>query len=696
MAIKFGDELINQNSSYPIVDATGNNIAGIYYVADFTGTLSIPAAFHKKGTVLVDESDGGVYVWTGADDDTDINDTTNSGWKSVGSGAALLGSSQTWDDNSPAVSLTDSNTIAYAIDQLNETLGALVPTAPQGFSAIYSTLSWDNVSTNTARLVQYQSDGATAITHATNGNTVTLSAGDEVNWFQSTNFAQGWSSVSDADWDENDLLKTQFTFSVSAESVQLSDSNDLTETLLATNNDNGGNMVITVTHDGFPISGDSADFYTGVRTIDVSCAATLVDGYHLLRFTDGTNHVDKAIYREANSTNISSASRVLTMTTDGTIAYSSGIPHFTTPTWKVAFDCSNIVPAGALVYGATTSSSTYNKWADGNSGTIVAAPTDQVYNDITGVTNTSVKQGLGVTGYEITGVSTISGKYGAYTFNSGTNGPRITFQSIHGNESNSYFTTSSTATHLFLNTPTNTSSLRLIVEDDLYNELNGSAAHDGVRVGDPDQDGTYVDTPSDASTSFTAWSRQYANGAAALDIDPQDAIVRAYGSSGIRLLWDDTNYTGSGFEVPGTAPSGVNFSTRSGSDAQYATFKFPCTQSGLQFIHLGFKGLLQSTGEVWVKIFDTTDAQSIVDNDTTSGQNGWLKATTTPTTVNGLPTVGCSYQGSLSKTSTSFQDITLNAGFQRWGNGNDGHVYVRIKLQDGGYVEQLAMSDTSF
>ena len=69
MAIKFGDELVNQNSDYPIVDATGNNIAGLCYVASFTdGNLSgIPNPKRKTGTIVVAEDTGNLYVWGGGD-----------------------------------------------------------------------------------------------------------------------------------------------------------------------------------------------------------------------------------------------------------------------------------------------------------------------------------------------------------------------------------------------------------------------------------------------------------------------------------------------------------------------------------------------------------------------------------------------------------------------------------------------------
>lgn len=69
MAIKFGDTLENQNADYPIVDATGNNIAGLAYVEEFTdGNLAlIDNSKRKTGTIIVDESTGNLYIWGGGD-----------------------------------------------------------------------------------------------------------------------------------------------------------------------------------------------------------------------------------------------------------------------------------------------------------------------------------------------------------------------------------------------------------------------------------------------------------------------------------------------------------------------------------------------------------------------------------------------------------------------------------------------------
>lgn len=709
MAIKFGDTLENQNSNYAVVDATGNHIKGVIILDDWTdGNLgNIPTTKRAQGTLAVAKDDGKVYVYTAADTGDGANkwnDADGTGWAEQ-SGDNTLGSdgsfnNTTLQDNSPAISdFTTTTTITSAIDQLNETLGSLVPAAPQSWSSVYSSLSWDNVSTSSARLVEYQSDGTTAVTHATNGNSgLTTTGGTTVNWLQATSITQSWTSAGDADWDLNDLARTQFTVAISDESVQMASATAGGATLNAADNDYGGNLSVTVATGNFPASGDSAGFYTGVNNITVVQAATITDGYHILSLSDGSNAVTKTIYREANGTNASTANETLIKTANGTVKHLSGIPHFTNPTWKISFNASNIVPAGALVYGASSSASD-NKWLDSSGGTLINAATDQNYADISGIAdNSSLKQGLGVTGYEITGVSSKTQRHGSYTMNSGNNGPSIQVRSIHGNSSTQYCHTSSSDPWLWAAMPLQSRSECFLSEDDLYNDLDGDDATDGVRVADPDAGGTYVDTPADANTAFSAWSPEFCNNSSStVDLDPQDAIVRATGASTIRLVWANTDFT-SGFnlaaDVSAAKYNDIDLSSRN-SDAQYATFKFPITQDGLQFIYLKFKGSLQASGECWVKIFDTSDTNSIVDNN--SASNGWLKVTAPSSgTVGGVPTVGCATGGSLSKTSTSAQFIKLTAGQQRWGNGNDGHVYIRIKLVSGSYVEQLGLSFEPF
>ena len=107
---------------------------------------------------------------------------------------------------------------------------------------------------------------------------------------------------------------------------------------------------------------------------------------------------------------------------------------------------------------------------------------------------------------------------------------------------------------------------------------------------------------------------------------------------------------------------------------------------------------MTSNGGGWVKIFDESDTNSIVDGN--SGTNGWLSLTDAAVISGGVPTGGATTGGALSKTTTTQQNVTLTAGQQRWGNANalsgTSYVYLRFKLPQNAYIEKLALNSSSF
>ena len=681
MAIKFGDELVNQNSSYPIVDATGNNIAGIYYVADFTGTLTIPAAFHKKGTVLVDESDGGVYVWTGADDTSDINDTTNSSWKSVGSGAALLGSSQTWDDNSPAVTLTAANTIAYAIDQLNETLGALVPTAPQTFAqqVAGANSEWEVTTPSTSQ------NRVTNTTHTVNG-LGSLSAGDIVNWRTSnSNPSQTVTTTPTAD-----LKNVQYQAKLTKDALD-----DVVATLAADDADDTvttSNLTLTKVTEGFPTSGSGEDFYTGVTSLAWSYTGSNFSvGYHRLRITeDGTTNIDKLWYQESSSVNsiaISSAegegkamSSALTPGAGAAYYYSSGIKYCGNNDFTMNISCTivDIVPSDAKIYGATINNASDYNWAVGNSHGCFAAGSNLQYTAHQDVTsNTSITPGLA--DYTFDQDVSLQSLNAISDLSDSDNGPRYDFKSVHGSSQNQDFNTSSALYLMQFSSRTQSESASLVMEDSIS---NGVGSGDGIRVAEPSAS-TYGDTPSG---SFGDWSQQFGNNSTgSLDLDVKDAMVLPDGVQHV----SGTNY-GSSTYLPVDAN---NPNTTSGrTAAQFVTFKIALdTNNVAQKIKLFVNGTFNT---IWVKTFDSSSAPSGYSLESAaSGTNGWLSCHVTKAssvTANGVPTAGVA--DGVSNTldgNESDREVTLDAGTSRWGYAS--HIYVRIKLDSGDKVSKLGL-----
>ena len=75
MAIKFGDILQNQNSAYPIVDGSNNDIKGVIFSSGTPGDTDFPNK-RALGTILVDTSADKMYFYTG-------NDLENATWSNT-------------------------------------------------------------------------------------------------------------------------------------------------------------------------------------------------------------------------------------------------------------------------------------------------------------------------------------------------------------------------------------------------------------------------------------------------------------------------------------------------------------------------------------------------------------------------------------------------------------------------------------
>lgn len=87
MAIKFGDTLENQNSNYPIVDASGNNVKGVIFHTGLPSETEFPNK-RTLGAILVDTVAKVVYTYKGADT-TNTNWGNADNWEEIGAGESL-------------------------------------------------------------------------------------------------------------------------------------------------------------------------------------------------------------------------------------------------------------------------------------------------------------------------------------------------------------------------------------------------------------------------------------------------------------------------------------------------------------------------------------------------------------------------------------------------------------------------------
>ncbi len=138
MAIKFGDKLENQNSDYGIIDATGNHISGLVYVASFTdGNLgNITDDKRKDGTIVVAQDTGNLYVWTGGDASANFATASHADWAAFEEVPKLtttlnvqLESGLSFGRFENGDSITISGTAKNAIDIIREAVtGYVAPT----------------------------------------------------------------------------------------------------------------------------------------------------------------------------------------------------------------------------------------------------------------------------------------------------------------------------------------------------------------------------------------------------------------------------------------------------------------------------------------------------------------------------------------------------------------------------------------
>jgi hypothetical protein len=91
MAIKFGDTLENQNSNYPIVDASGNNVKGVIFHTGLPSGTDFPNK-RALGAILVDTSAKVVYTYKGTDI-TNGNWGNPDNWEEIGAGESIQTSS---------------------------------------------------------------------------------------------------------------------------------------------------------------------------------------------------------------------------------------------------------------------------------------------------------------------------------------------------------------------------------------------------------------------------------------------------------------------------------------------------------------------------------------------------------------------------------------------------------------------------
>lgn len=676
MAIKFGDTLENQNTDYPIVDGTSNNIKGIIYVSTWSDAQlqGVPATKRAEGTIAVAKDTGALYVYTSSTltDGTNLwNDADGTAWQEqAGGGSGLLGSPSdgSWTADSPAVSLSNTTTIADAIDLLNETLGALVPTAPKSLAVQiqgadeFSVADFFNFGT------QYQNK--TTSNADANGISGAPSAGTTVDYITSSSIAEFTVDIAPTNDCAVEGAKLVLEGQTSTLTVNLA-SGDASDTT--------SSLTLSKTTGGFPTSGDSANFYTGISSFKYKFLGILDSGYHKLTFSDAgvTQSITKEFWYQPDAANISATSASLntsTLNEDTNFAYyySSGIKFLgnTNFSMPISATVNNIVPSGVSLYGAVANSPENYNFAVGVANAPFAAGPTLQYDDHPNVSsNTNVAAGLSA--YSMSENVPFGSYSGLYTVGT-THKPKYDFKSMYGDDTGVTFAGTGKTLLIWANRTQSDTNLYPL-EDNIYSGINGN----GERIGETSSQ-SYTDNPNGAVGTWGSWSNQYANGSSSLSIDAQDAIVLYTG-----INHSTGNFTG--IDYP-SQNAGTNFSSRTTSTAQYSTWKIPLnTSNPVQKIKIKVKGTFSG---FWVKQYDTSAGNASLES-ANSATDGWLDcmSASSSTDANGVTVGGCGDGDSFNGNHSTLKTLTITAGTGGWGNGS--HLYVRIKQAQSNQISQL-------
>jgi len=227
--------------------------------------------------------------------------------------------------NDGAVALTNATTITNAVDQLNEILGKLVPAAPTNFPG-GQTLTVTSVG-NSPLLA------SGAVPDNTAGGTLPVSAGSAVTRVTA---ATASSNVI------GDNGTTGFVGPGDSGTVQALVNNTVVDSVALTSGTDNRAGVLTITNDqAYPLA--TPGFWQSFRASIVGASVT--QGWNRLKLnhTGASATNDVYIVRDNITAIPSTTNVVISENAAGTLAYSSGVPHYNTgASLKVSFDTTNI------------------------------------------------------------------------------------------------------------------------------------------------------------------------------------------------------------------------------------------------------------------------------------------------------------------------------------------------------------------
>ena len=548
-----------------------------------------------------------------------------------------------------------------SIDELNYILGKLVPTQPDNIDGIdinidYSTLPTVPGATTTVRglcagFTPINNTGGAAPSagseyYRNNDNTITTDV--------ETDYGPGDSGTLTGYVNAVGVGTTTFNVSFGLYATGLN-SNVTSDGIRVTNN--------TDAADSARNTGITSLFYEvfDFQMLNAPCP----DGYNKAHFTHGSNTTNPIYWYEDPST---VGAPVITfgaveLPASPTLAYSSGIPHYTQAAgnaFKYVLSIENAT--GDMYYRATGSSANKILWAEGQT-TWFDDDSTKVFTDLkVGATSGThpPQQNFGVgTAATCMASHTIRDIHATCTASEPFNGWDC--WTPYGRHQNQHRSLS-----YDVNIMGTTARTNEVDEDNIgVTGTIGNISSNGTRV--PSL--SLNDTPSYASASYT-WG-----GGSAGTLAAYEAIVR-----GADLRHDRTDYS----DTANWAPAGPDLSGRSNSDAQYATFVFE--GSAVSEFNIVVTG---TYGGCWVNMPDNSAWTTGL-----SSTNGWANmfAAYSGSGVPNNANPGCSDGGAMGGSSGTFKCVF---GTESSSNASSPYrILVRFKLDSGDAISALTIAAT--
>jgi len=531
-------------------------------------------------------------------------------------------------NNNPAIATWLTTTyVTDAIDQLNQLLGKLIPPQPPAFPNGVSLSINGLAPAGTLRMT-----GFTQIDNTPSGGNQVSSGTSVSNYLRSASFSTN-SIPNVGPGDTGTVAVLVNNTATGSNGIQLAST--------STNQGTFGNLIISNYVDYGTIDGKTLGFWW---CFTAAASGTVSSGWNNISMTDSAaGHTNTSTwYYDASNPGTPVISQTSFTTSTVAVAYSSGVPHYTSSAvWTMVGTVNKL--SGDMYPNSDT-------FLTGSSGGVFASPASVNYS-AAGV-STPLARNLYVSSGQATFTTTVSI---SNVTASSSSGPSVRASNGYNSGSLSF---SPGGTVLAIN-PTDTSVPN--ENNIIVGSFGAGGSSYAVRVG-----GLSGSSVTPVTNAIAAWTSN-------ASIQATDATVVA----GV-IKFDQTNYS------TGYFPAGPNLTNQNAT--QYITFRIQ--RAGVSKFNISFTGKI---ADCWVSMpgtsLDTTAAST----------HGWITPTIAYTGA-GVPgdgtggngSLGCSLAGTMVKNSSGSQNITVTFGTESSSNSTNNYIYVRFQMTSGCSITALS------